>query len=530
MLKQTNIKFKRRLTVAGLAAIAIAALIPFSSSSAWGPENRKTFTNKSPADYPVFNSITDNAGVGDERNFVRIKEVGTSGKYVDTVNVTAGKEYEVYIYFHNNAKTSLNKTADGKLGPGVATQVKVSTGLSAWTINSSKKIKVSGVISSSNTNPASVWDEAYLTTTSKDDIVLKYVTASAKIHNSFEANNSVLSDKYLFSSEGTYIGVNKLNGYIPGCAEYSGHITYRIRADVAKSTISKTVSKDGKNFYETVDAKPGDTLTYKVVWKNTGTLDLTNVTFHDKLPTGVTLVNDTTMLYNNSNPNGVKMSDSIGKTGFKTGLYGKNTTATITYKVTVNKDAVAKKDCNSKTAFTNKIFADYNVGSTSGVGEVYDSSTIYVTRVCEPEKKEPCKPDDKDCICKENPKDPICEESKTPCKEGDPECPGDTKCDPNDKECICTEDPKNPICEEPCEEGDPECPGDDDECDDDDVDCICKEDPTNPICNPPIPKTGPGEIALAIVAVVCIATGGIYWYRSQKDLATIEKGLDKGKK
>ena len=37
-------------------------------------------------------------------------------------------------------------------------------------------------------------------------------------------------------------------------------------------------------------------------------------------------------------------------------------------------------------------------------------------------------------------------------------------------------------------------------------------------------------IALAIIAVVCIATGGIYWYRSQKDLAKVQEHISKDKK
>jgi hypothetical protein len=234
MLKQTNIKLKRRLTVAGLAAVAIAAIVPFASSSAYGPE-RKTFTVDEPADYPTFNSITDNPAVGDERNFVRVIEVGNGGNYRDTAKVTAGKEYEVYIYFHNNAKSRLN-TEDG--APCIAKQVKVATGLSTWTINSSKRAKVSATISSSNTNPTEVWDEAYLETDSKKDIVLKYVSASAIIHNGYAANGTVLSQS-LFSTEGTYIGADYLNGYIPGCAEYSGFITYRLRADVADSTVKR---------------------------------------------------------------------------------------------------------------------------------------------------------------------------------------------------------------------------------------------------------------------------------------------------
>lgn len=62
----------------------------------WGPE-RPLFTNKAPATYAVFNSITDNSVVGDERDFVRIAEKGI-GTYTNMIEIKAGKQYEVYIY------------------------------------------------------------------------------------------------------------------------------------------------------------------------------------------------------------------------------------------------------------------------------------------------------------------------------------------------------------------------------------------------------------------------------------------------
>ena len=478
MLKQTNIKFKRRLTVAALVAAAITAIVPFATTSAangtnWGP-SRKLYTMKNPADEPVFNSISDNNVVGNETNFVRVGEVGSGKNVSDTVKVTPGKEYQVWIFYHNNAKSSLNES-----GKGIARGVRITTGLTSWTVNSSKPVKVSGVISATNTNPLEVWDEAIFTTDSKKDVVLKYVEGSAKIYNQGGLNGSVIPES-LFSKDGAYIGHNKFSGMIPGCEEYSGHIVYTIRAEQVGAKVTKTVSKDGKNFYKTVDAKPGDTLTYQVKFENTGTVDLTNVTFHDKLPTGVTLINGTTKLVNSANPNGLTMKDIIGKNGFNTGLYGKGATATITYKVKVNDNAVAKAKCNSKTAFKNTIYVDHDAG------EINDSSTINVTR----------------------------------------ECKEDPKCDPTKEKCDPDPDP-NPECD-PTKE---KCDDDDDDCDPNDIECICTIDPKNEICfEPDIPKTGPGEIALAIVAVVCIATGGVYWYRSQKDLVNLEKGITKGKK
>ena len=201
--------------------------------------------------------------------------------------------------------------------------------------------------------------------------------------------------------------------------------------------MQKTASLDGKNFTENVTAKPGDTITYRVEFKNSGTADLTNVTFHDKLPAGVTLVPGTTKLINAANPNGVTMVDLIGQNGFKTGTYGPGATAVLTYQVKVNSDIVANLACGEHK-YSNTIFVDHDAG------EVYDSSSFVVNKACAPgEEPQP---------------DP------TP------------------------DDPKpTPTPEDPSE----------------------------------LPKTGPAEIMLAIVAIVCIATGVAYWYHSQQEVAKV---------
>ncbi len=205
---------------------------PAASSSAddqpvagWGPE-RELFTMNSPADHVIFNSITDNPALGDERNFVRIREADTEDKFRDSVTVKAGHDYEVYIYFHNNAKSSLNES-----GKGIARGVKITSALTSWTVNSSRRVVVSAILKCANSDPKEIWDGAYITTDSEEDITLRYVLGSATIHNGFKANGEPLSDKYLFGTDGVYIGMNELDGLIPACAEYSGYITYLLRAE-----------------------------------------------------------------------------------------------------------------------------------------------------------------------------------------------------------------------------------------------------------------------------------------------------------
>jgi uncharacterized repeat protein (TIGR02543 family) len=61
----------------------------------------------------------------------------------------------------------------------------------------------------------------------------------------------------------------------------------------------------------------------------------------------------------------------------------------------------------------------------------------------------------------------------------------------------------------------------------DDLDCICSLDAESAECKgsglKSLPKTGPGEIAIMIVAITSVVTGGLYWFRSQKELQDIQK-------
>ena len=251
--------------IGGVAALS--GLIITSTAFAWGPSERPTYTNQQPADYATFNSIVNNEAVGDERNFVRVKELGTDDKYSDEVSVVPGKEYEVYLYYHNNAGTDMNAS-----GVGLALQTKAAatypakiskdaagtlTGEITWKYITSKTDTV--------VHDGKVWDEATLKT-DYDDVVLRYKLGSATIHNSGQSNGSVLSTN-LFSEGGTYIGFNSLNGVVPGCAEYSGHITYTLVAEKIDSSFNKMVSLDGENWSKEVTAKPGDFVTYKVYCK-----------------------------------------------------------------------------------------------------------------------------------------------------------------------------------------------------------------------------------------------------------------------
>lgn len=240
---------KRACILTVIYCVCLLVMSP-AEALAWGPQ-RDTFTNKKPADHAVFNSITDNAAVGDERDFVRIEERNSNRPYSSEILVEPGKDYDIYIYYHNDASSTYNDAEHEYIG--VARDVRL---LSYFPQQLSKgeRQAVVGTIMAGNTDPESVWDEAYITAT--EDITLHYIEGSAKIYNLWEVNENVLSTS-LFSQDGVLLGLDELNGVIPGCDEYSGSVVYSIRTVAAQasdgSQISTNVAQEEEKSQESSD-------------------------------------------------------------------------------------------------------------------------------------------------------------------------------------------------------------------------------------------------------------------------------------
>lgn len=199
--------------------------MPVKIFPGWGPE-RPTFTNESPASYATFNSITNNAMVGDERDFVRIvdKSLGKGGVYSSEIEIEPGKDYEVFIYYHNNASNIYNTAKFNYVG--VADQVRLMTNFPMKLAAGERGI-IYSEITSRNAKPKAVWDEVCVT--AKENLTLHYVLASARIYNDWGISGTGLSSR-LFSKEGTYLGVTELNGIILGGPQYLGYVVYTLRA------------------------------------------------------------------------------------------------------------------------------------------------------------------------------------------------------------------------------------------------------------------------------------------------------------
>ena len=367
MKKHNRLKILSALSIAGLSLMSLTPVF------AWGPE-RDTFTMESPATYPTFNSITNNPSIGDERDFVRIGEINADVTDLkNEIEVVPGRQYLVYIYFHNNASSTFNDKAHNY--SGVAVKSRMSSSFST-VLTPNEKGKITATITADNANPSSVWDEAYMTT-STDKVLMHYVAGSAKIYNDWKANNTVMPSS-LFTEQGTLIGLNALNGVIPGCEEYHGVVSYVLQAEELGGTIDKSVSKDGAEFGESVNLAPGEEATYQLAITNTGDVALTNAVIKDVLPEGLTLVPSSVQLRANDSTTWGQLTDDIFANGYNLGTIGTGNTVYIQYRVTAGADF----DCNGQE-LTNDATLTYDSDQAEGETK-HDSVTITVKKTdCE---------------------------------------------------------------------------------------------------------------------------------------------------
>lgn len=349
-----------------IVMVAAAIIIP-AAVFAWGPV-RDTYTMLHPANKVTFNSIVDNTELGgDERDFVGIREAGSANTWYNDVNAQEGKEYIVRMYVHNDAARNLNLVAEN-----VTAKVNLPT-------TTGKSIQVNGFINSTNADPVEVYDHA--TFNSSEDFNLSYVPGSLKYENNVFGTAGVPLSESIFTSAGAKLGYDKLDGRIPGCLEYAGYVSFKVKPQFAKTTnftLTKEVSKHGENKWtESYEAQPGEVVDFLMVYKNTGEVRHDDVTFRDTLPTGLSYEAKSgtwsnVITQNNKFVNDLALTNG---TGINVGSYapGANAYTIFSAKVAESKDLA----CGTNTLI--------NKGKVNTGGyAVEDTATVVVNKECQP--------------------------------------------------------------------------------------------------------------------------------------------------
>ena len=348
--------FRKRYIVAALVGLSVAVAVPLAVKAGYGP-NRPVFDYSKPCNPndgdpydrcgsltgPVFNSFVNTPSYGDERAFVDARDSNVPKAFADTLSVEAGKEYTVRAYVHNNANQGTNDAEDNFKGIAKNTTVrfKVLEGVSTGN-------EVTGYVSADNVAPgfpSIVYDTVKLQNSSKP-FSLEYVAGSARAEtNAHPFPGVALPDSIVTS--GAKIGYSEMNGDMPGCFEFTAIVTIKVRVKSPKIQVSKTVSTVEApklaDTHESIEVDRGDTVTWRIDYKNTGNDVARDVTIRDTLPKGVTLVPDSITLIDAKHQSGQKLPDTaLTSGGVNVGDYAVNGNGVIRFRTTVDEDA---KEC-----------------------------------------------------------------------------------------------------------------------------------------------------------------------------------------
>lgn len=261
-----------------LAIMAFAVIVP-TTMYAWGPTDRPLYKWAQVVDHVTFNSMIDNPRYGDERQFVKVRNVTDNGSWSDSVALAAGKEYEVRVHYHNNAAPAFNDAAHQYKGVARGAYLQVQP---VRAVKAGGKADVSARIGATNAAPQVVWDEASFTNPAAQELFLEYVPGSAKIHNKGALNGTAI-DFHRLTTSRLSLGYDALDGNVPGCSQFEGEVVYRVKVAQPSVRIEKTV-----NQAKSATVEVNTPFKYAVKVTNTGKTPLSQVVVSDKQPAGIT--------------------------------------------------------------------------------------------------------------------------------------------------------------------------------------------------------------------------------------------------
>lgn len=353
-----------------LGVIAAAVIVP-AGLFAWGPD-RPDVDAKAGADHVVFNSMTNNPNYGNERQFITVQDPNT-GKFDSKVTVEPGKEYTVRVLVHNDANTEAYPDKDLKaVNTTLKTVVSPATGTQS---------AITAYVSADNATPQKVYADAFFNSGNGQQFNLAYVQGSATVYNNGYAaggQGKPFSDS-LVTASGAKLGFEREgDGVIPGCFHYINYVYFKVKPQFPQTpnfTVEKAVGDASKNeWHKDMAIQPGQTVDYRIKYKNTGEVQMDNVVVQDKLPAHMSYVPGSSKLYNTQNPQGKDLTDGVTGQGINIGSHAPGGASYVVFKAKA--DTLDKLECGlNKLTNTATVETDY--------GQKSDTADVEVNKECQ---------------------------------------------------------------------------------------------------------------------------------------------------
>ena len=295
-------RLPKKVLAFGAAFVATAALSA-AAMAGFGPdrETRQWTSAENGFEHVTFNSFTGVPGFGDERDFLRGVVTGRDTTWGDPVSDVASTDtITAHIYIHNGADPALN---DAPGQPGIAEDVTVSVDIPEGLQD---EHEVRSEISSSNALPVTIFDTLDIDSVNDTVFSLDYVPGSVTLIMQ-DGSTQQLSDA-IFTEAGVNIGDQH------GCFEFVREITFELEVEKPGYEIEKTArikGEDSSAWRESVNAAVGDTIEWRIDFRNTGEFKLDDVIVVDDLPS-YSEVSAPVKLYNANNrpPEGFTYGDN----------------------------------------------------------------------------------------------------------------------------------------------------------------------------------------------------------------------------
>lgn len=289
-----------------------------SSDETWGPDR----TAHREGDRPTIaklNSVSDDPAHGDQRQFVRIRDLTDGTTWTRLASLQRGHQYEIRALVINNSDDPVRYPTASIFVPSGIKEGEPGR----------VRVTLSGSMSTD-----SIYDSAQMQTKS-GDFALRYVPGSAAIE--VDGDTQPLNVESLFGS-GADISTTKV-GEAPALpANFSGVVRFSFQADQPQFLVDVDARRPGitdRWFDSTVVAR-GNDVEINVGYDNTGSVAQDNVVVKVAPDVGMSLIPGSTSLKNAANPNKLALrSNGVTSVGVNIGNYTPGSNAFLYFRMNV---------------------------------------------------------------------------------------------------------------------------------------------------------------------------------------------------